>query len=101
MSNYKNFKDFNIEPVLSNFTGDKLHEADLLNTTITVFAFVIEDSTKKPGTKRLKIQLEKDGKKHIYFSGSTILRQQIEKVPKENFPFITKIVKESKHLKFT
>lgn len=101
MSNYNNFKDFNIEPVLSKFTGDKLWIDDIINTTIIVFDFIIEPSTKKPGTDRLKIQIEKEGKKHIYFSGSTILQQQIQKVPKENFPFTTKIVKESKHLKFT
>jgi hypothetical protein len=101
MSDYKNFKDFKIEPILNHFTGEKLQLDDLINTSIIIFDFVIEDSTKKPGTKRLKIQLEKDGKKHIYFTGSTILQQQIQKVGKENFPFITKIIKESKHLKFT
>ncbi len=101
MSNYKNFKDFNIEPVLSDFTGDKLLIDDIINTEITVISFIVEPSTKKVGTTRLKIQIEKDGKKHIYFAGSTILHQQIQKVPKENFPFTTKIVRESKYLKFT
>lgn len=97
----KNFSDFNIEPVLNSFVGDSLLIDEIINLPITIIDFVIEDSTKKIGTKRLKIQLEKNGKKFIHFSGSMILRQQIEKVKKEDFPFKTTIVRESKHLKFT
>lgn len=100
MSNLKNFKDFDIEPVLDNFSGDRLLIDQLLNLPITIIDFIIEDSTKKPGTKRLKLQLEKNGIKHIHFSGSVILLQQIKKVSKEDFPFVTTIIREGLYLRF-
>lgn len=97
----KSFKDFNIKPKLSTFTGDKIPIDKVLNTQIVVLAYKIENSKAKPGTKLLTLQIEKQGTKHIIFSGSTILMQMIEQVPKENFPFTTTIIKESKHLEFT
>jgi hypothetical protein len=87
--------------VLNNFTGDKLKLDKILNTPIIVHDFVVEDSTVKVGTKRLKLQIEKNDIKHIFFTGSTILIQQIERLQKEQFPFTTTIVKESEHLEFT
>lgn len=100
MSN-NNFSDFNIEPELNSFTGDKLQVDDIINKKIEVIDFIIEDSTKKVGTKRLKIQFKLNEKHHIVFTGSTVLQKQIQKVDKNKFPFFTTIVKESKHLKFT
>ena len=96
-----NFKDFGIKPKLNSFLGDKIRIDRILNTPISVEKFKIEDSKKKPGTKLLTLQLEKDGRKHILFSGSTVLIDMINQVPEDKFPFTTTIIKESEHLEFT
>jgi hypothetical protein len=96
-----NFKDFNIEPELKSFTGDKIKIDKVLNKEIKVLKFKIDDSRVKAGTKLLTIQIEKSGENHVIFTGSTILMQQIQKVQEDKFPFNTTIVKESEHLKFT
>ena len=96
-----NFKDFGIKPKTNAFLGDKIKIDRVLNTPITVHKFKIEDSKKKPGTKLLTLQIEKDGVKHVIFSGSTILIDMITRVPKEKLPFQTTIIKESEHLEFT
>jgi len=95
------FKSFGIKPKLSTFTGDKIKIERILNTEIKVLAYKIEESKVKKDTKLLTIQIEKSGVKHIIFTGSTILMQMIEDVPKDKFPFTTIIVKESEHLEFT
>lgn len=96
-----NFKDFKIKPKLNGFTGDKIKMARIINTEITVLDFKIEDSTVKEGTKRLTLQIEKSGTRHIVFTGSKVLMEMIKEVPKEGFPFKTTIIKESEHLEFT
>lgn len=96
-----NFKNFDIKPELSTFTGDKIKIDRVLNAEITVLDYKIEDSKVKLGTKLLILQIEKSGTKHVIFTGSTILMQMIQKVPKESFPFITTIIKDSEHLEFT
>lgn len=95
------FKDLGIKAELSTFTGDKIKVERLLNAEISVLDYKIEDSKVKQGTKCLVLQLEKKGTKHVLFTGSTILMQMIEKVPKDKFPFTTTIIKESEHLEFT
>ena len=95
------FKDLGIKAELSNFTGDKIKIDRLLNAEISVLDYKIEDSKVKQGTKLLILQLEKQGTKHVLFSGSTILIQMIKQVPKDKFPFTTTIIKESEHLEFT
>lgn len=96
-----NFKNFNIKPELSTFTGEKIKIDKILNAEISVLGYKIDDSKLKPGTKLLTLHLEKQNTKHVLFSGSTILMQMIEKVAKDKFPFSTTIVKESEHLEFT
>ncbi len=95
------FKDFEIKAELSTFTGDKIKIDRILNAEISVLAYKIEDSKVKPGTKLLILQIEKLKTKHVVFTGSTILLQMIKKVPKDNFPFTTTIIKENEHLEFT
>lgn len=96
-----NFKSFGIKPQLSTFTGDKIKIDRILNTEIKVIDFKIEKSKHKADTNCLTLQIEKAGTKHIVFTGSTILMQMIEQVPKDKFPFTTTIIKESEHLEFT
>ncbi len=97
----KKFKDLNIKPKLHSFVGDKISLSRLFNLEITVHDFVIEPSTKKPGTERLKVQIEKDNTMYIFFTGSRVLMQMIKEVPKEVFPFTTTIRNDNKHFEFT
>ena len=97
----KSFKDFNIKPAFTAFTGDKINIDKLLNIEITIHDFKIEDSTKITGTKRLTLQIEHKGDRRVVFTGAKILQQLIQQVPKENFPFTTTIIKQDEHLEFT
>ena len=96
-----NFKDFGIKPEVTSFTGDKIKIDRILNIRITVHAFKIEDSKAKPGTKLLTLQIEKNGIKHIIFTGSKVLAQMIQKVREDRFPFQTTIVKNNEYFEFT
>lgn len=95
------FKDFNIQPVLNAFVGDKIKIDRVINVPIIVYDFKIEASTVREGTKRLTLQIEKNQTKHIIFTGSKILQQQIEKIPKDKFPFTATIIKDNEYFEFT
>lgn len=95
------FKDFNIKPEINAFVGDKIKIDRIINVPITVHDFKIEASTVKEGTKRLTLQIEKNQTKHIIFTGSKVLQQQIEKVPKDKFPFTATIIKDNEYFEFT
>ena len=95
------FKDFNIKPKEAAFIGDKIKIERVLNVEISVFSYKIEDSKKKPGTKFMTIQIEKGNDKNVIFTGSTVLMDMIEQVPKDKFPFKTKITKDNDRLEFT
>ncbi|WP_286385121.1 hypothetical protein [Myroides odoratimimus] len=73
----------------------------ILNTEIVVYGYDIKDSTVKAGTKLLTLQISRNETKHIVFTGSKVLQDMIQQVPKENFPFKTTIVRESERLEFT
>jgi|SRR5690606_13204507 len=95
------FKDFNIKPKITSFVGDKIKMERVINVQITVHDYKIGDSTQKPGTLCLTLQIEKNGTMHVIFTSSKVLRQQIEEVPKSNFPFTTTIVKDNEYFEFT
>lgn len=95
------FKDFNIKPELNAFTGDKIKIDRIVNISIIIHGFKIEESTVKQGTKLLTLQIEKNKTKHIVFTGSKVLQQQIIKVPKDKFPFTATIVKNNEYYEFT
>jgi len=96
----KKFKDFNIEPVVTNpLKGQKIKMSKVFNRPIIVHDFRIRDS---PYTeKRVDIQIEMAGVMHVIFSGSKVLRDTLEKIPKQDFPFETTIVEEGTMFMFT
>ncbi len=96
-----NFRDFKIKPEISTLVGDKIKIARVLNREIVVTNYKIEPSKHKENTLCLTLEFELNGNKHILFTGSTILIQMIEKVPKGAFPFATTIVEEGEHYEFT
>jgi len=95
----KNFKDFGIKTSVSRFTGDKIKIKKILNGQIVVHDFSVEDS--KFDGKCLYLQISVDGTNHILFTGSKVLIDMIQHVPKTDFPFNTTIVQEDERLMFT
>jgi len=67
-----------------------------------VLDYKIEKSKfEKASGKCLHLQIELNQTKHVIFTGSTGLMDQIEKVPREKLPFKTTIVKENERFEFT
>jgi hypothetical protein len=64
--------------------------------------YKIEKSRYEKGNgKCLYLQIEIGNTKHVVFTGSAGLMDQIEKVPKEKMPFKTTIVRENERMQFT
>jgi hypothetical protein len=103
METLKQFKDFGITTTANSFTGDKIKISRLLNRKIVVEDFKIAASnyTEKGNGKCLHLQIILDGTKHVTFTGSGVLQQQIEQIPRSNFPFETVIVKNNDSFSFT
>lgn len=97
----KSFKDFDIKPQISSLVGDKISIERVLNREITVTNYKVEPSKKRENSMCLHLEFKLNGSDHIIFTGSGILIQMIEQVPKNNFPFATTIVKENGHYEFT
>jgi len=97
----KKFSDFNIAPEISSFTGDKIKIGRILNTEIIVLDFKIKDSTQTPGTKYLTLQIENKGFRNVVFTGSKVLMNQIQKIDKADFPFMTTIKGDNEFYEFT
>lgn len=96
-----NFKDFNIKPRINSFVGEKIQVQKLFNLPIKVLAFKTEPSKQKKGTELLTLQIEKSGEKRIVFTGSTVLIDQIKRVPDNKFPFVTTIRGDNDYYEFT
>ena len=96
----KKFSEFNITISTSTFIGDKIKISKILNRQITVHAYKIEAS-KHFKNERLDLQIDVNGTKHICFTGSTKLLEQIQQVPQSGFPFETTIVEENDMYLFT
>jgi len=98
------FSQFNIKTSTKGFEGDKIKMNKIINKNIEVYDFKIEDSKvyKDRGTcKCLCLQISVSGEKHIVFTSSGGLIEQIQQVPSEGFPFKTIIIQENDRYKFT
>lgn len=78
--------------------GAKLKIDDVLNREIVVTGCRVSDSryTKAGAERCLKLQFELDGVKHVLFTGSGVLIDQVQKY-KEEIPFIATIRKIDKY----
>jgi hypothetical protein len=97
---FKRFNEFAKEiPCLD---GNKVKIKDIINQEILVTAFKVRTSKyKKSNSERcLTIQFKMDGANHIFFTGSSILTEQIEKY-KDQIPFLTTIKQIDKFYTFT
>lgn len=96
----RSFKEFGIKIENNSFIGDKVKITKILNKEIIVNAFKIDNSKFNDG-KCLHLQIEMNTIKHVVFTGSTMLAEAIQQVPKEGFPFSTTIVSENDMYFFT
>lgn len=100
----KKFKDFGIESTSKAFVGTKIEVDNILNIEIAVHEFRIVDSKYdkiKGNGKCLHLQISIGTIKHVVFTGSGFLMDAIQQVPKDGFPFTTKIIKDNKRFQFT
>lgn len=97
---YKKFNDFAKEPKLLD--GSKIKIEAIVNKEILVIGYKITESKfgKDNNSKCLTIQFEIDGDKHIIFTGSNVLIDQIEKY-KDEIPFLSTIKQIDRYYTFT
>ncbi len=95
----KKFSEFGIKPIQKGLEGDKIKMAKLLNREIQVLDYRLEES--KYQGKCLCIQIAIGENKNIVFTGSKVLIETIEQIPKSDFPFTTTIVEENERYEFT
>lgn len=93
----KKFSDFADE---KPFDGDKIPISDVLNQEIVVHGYRASPSKKKEGTQYITLQIEREGKRYIIFTGSTVLSAQVQKYQAE-LPFATIIKKINDFYTFT
>lgn len=94
MPEYQSFADFadNRDFPLE---GCKSKLNDILNIEVLITAFKISPSKVNKGNY-LTIQFELDGEKHVAFTGSEVLSNQLERY-KDKIPFKAKIIKQDKY----
>jgi len=93
----KHFSEFAKE--YKPLSGDKLKISDILNKEIMIIGFKIKPS-KVNENKCLTIQFLLGEAEHIFFSGSNILIEQIEKY-KDEMPFLSTVKKIGNYFSFT
>lgn len=94
----KRFSDFAEEQTLN---GDKVKLDDILGKEIIVTGFNVNKSKYHNNSGNcLKLQFEHDGTKHVLFTGSNVLINQIERYQSE-IPFISTIIKVDKFYTFS
>lgn len=96
----KDFKDLGIKTNVNAFIGEKIKVERILNKPIIVHAYDLKPS-KFEGQQLLTIQIQVGDEKRIIFTGSKVLQEVIQQVPKTEFPFTTTIVKENEYFEFT
>lgn len=96
----KKFSDFARE--VKPLDGSKVKIEEIINREILVIDFKVRDSRyeKKEANECLTIQFDMGGVKHILFTGSKVLIDQIQKY-KSELPFSTVIKKIDKYYTFS
>ena len=96
----KKFSQMGIsKPSIQTMRGDKIKVERVLNRDITVHSYTLSESKYKG--QLLTVQIETNGEFRVLFTGSTGLIDQIRQVKDDDFPFSTKIVKETEYYEFT
>ena len=95
----KQFNQLGIKPTEKGFTGDKIKMNRILNRVIVVKDFKIEPSNFSGN--RLCLHIELNGTEHIVFTGSNVLMETIERIPRNAFPFETTIINNNERFEFS
>ena len=96
-----NFKDLGIKADTKGFTGPKIKINKILNKPITVNAFKVKPSNFEGKGNCLHLDITVGDSQHVVFTGSSVLAEMINQVPKSAFPFATTIVEENDRFIFT
>lgn len=96
----KKFSDFSTEETL--LIGDKVKIETIIGKEIIITGYRITDSKfkEKNHVKCTTIQFSIDDIQKIFFTGSEVLMNQIEKY-KNEIPFLTIIIKNQRYYTFT
>jgi len=95
----KRFSDFAKENILD---GDKIKIESVLNKEVKIVGFTIKNSrySKNRTGDYLTLQIELDGEKHVIFTGSDVLIDQMKKYG-DQIPFLATIRKINKYYSLT
>lgn len=101
-----NFNQFGITVNAKYFVGEKIRIAKILGKEIVVHDHKIEESKvqkyrERGADKCLHIQISINDVKHILFTSSGSLIEQIQMVPETGFPFTTIIIEDNRRFIFT
>jgi len=92
----KKFSEFAKESILD---GDKIRIDDVINEEIIILGYNIKDSKYKD-SNYLTLQIQRNDKKYVIFTGSEVLIDQIKKYENE-IPFLATIRKINKYYSLT
>lgn len=96
------FSSFKIAVTENPFVGDSIKIERILNREITVHAYKIGISKFEKGNgKCLTLALSLGETRHVLFTSASYLMQVLMMIPKENFPFVTTLVKQNERYEFT
>lgn len=96
---YQRFSDF--AEAEGPLEGIKKSINEILNLEILVLSFKIGKSSYPEKSEfYVTIQFELNNKKYVIFTGSKVLREQLDKY-RDKLPFLTKIVKVDKYYTFS
>ncbi len=96
----RKFKDFNIPKHEPTLQGSRIPIKDVFGKEVIVFWYKINDSKyKKEDCLYLQVSLK--DVKHVVFTTAKALIIDVQKIPKDGFPFTTTIIKDEKRFLFT
>ena len=79
----------NLKKVSRPFEGDNVKIEVLVDKEIEILDFEIKDSTKKPGTDYLKMQILYEGKKRFVGGGYQFLCKILKQIDHKDLPLTT------------
>lgn len=96
----KKFSDFGIKPQHKGFVGDKIRIMKIINQEITVVDYKLDKSKFENLKNCLQLQIKFKDELHVLFTGSKVLADMIQQVPRSDFPFSTTIIKQGEAYQF-
>ena len=99
----KDFSEFAVKPLPANLDGDKISITRILNREIVVLDYIINPSKfpKDEHNKCMTLQFLLGTEKHIIFTSALGLIANIKEIPRSEFPFKAKIVRDGDRFIFT